>query len=147
MSSAVLHEAADRELLLPRRLTVPAGASPAAIAAAHGCAASAVVQMFPFLVDSALVTIVASANSPAGASDLLHRLGAACIQSLRARDLLLAVRFAWPQHRVYIDAALLHHDELLLCLEPPCGYGVTTPAALRDLLGASVLGAEPAAPG
>jgi hypothetical protein len=52
---------------------------------------------------------------------------------------LLGFRFAQPAHTVYMAAALLEHEEIVFCVEPPLGYLASAPETLRTLLCAQVI--------
>jgi hypothetical protein len=93
--------------------------------------------MWPFLADGSLIAVVASATSPVRGMELLLELEVATVQQLQAPEILLALRLNSPEYRVYMDLTLFDHDEVLVCLDPPLGYGATTPHALSALLQAT----------
>jgi hypothetical protein len=65
------------------------------------------------------VTVLASAATPVStAADLLTCLGAGAVRRLGPREVLLAFVLGGRSRAVFMDRALLGHDELLVYFQP-----------------------------
>lgn len=80
------------------------------------------VELFPFLVDGALVTVLAPAGQPLGASELIVKLGATTVRGLQAHEVLLGLQVGGWNARILIDERLQGHEALMVCVDPPSGY-------------------------
>jgi hypothetical protein len=106
------------------------------VAAELDCAASAIVRLLPFIVDGALIGVLASAMMSVRAADLVVALRAGVVRRPRAEEILLGVQLGLPMRTIFIDRALLDREQMLCCVDPPCGYVTSSAAALRAALDA-----------
>jgi hypothetical protein len=124
------------ERLRNRYVTVADATNLGAVAAELGCEQSAIVRLFPFLVDQQLVAVVASAARRPRSAERITCLGASTIRPLRSEEILLGVQLSTTRPIAYMDEALLQHDEAFFCVEPPLGFAAASPAWMRAELGA-----------
>jgi hypothetical protein len=128
-----------------RRVQFSGDGSPRAVASEHGCALTAIAQLVAFVVDDSFITVLTSAGRLVRSADLIVALRASVVRRPRTHEILLGVHLGRTGHTVYMDQALLEHEELLFCVDPPRGYAAAAPEALRRELSA-VLISLPATP-
>lgn len=107
---------------------------PDEVAAACGCEPEAVVGLHPCLVNGRFLAVLAPISSGTLPMQLLEALDARTVASLPAQTVLLGAVMASEPPRVLADARILEHDEIVFCVEPPGGYGVSSPARLIEAL-------------
>jgi hypothetical protein len=110
-----------------------------AIASAFACETSAIVGLFPFMVDGEFTTVLAAACRPPRNAELVSGLGASSVRHIGASELLLGVQLARFSPPALIDGRLLVHDEVVACLHPPHGYALVRLEDLQAELDATVV--------
>jgi hypothetical protein len=145
-ATAVPQIAGDSLLLRRIQFSGTGDGSPRAIASEHGCEVTAIAQLVPFVIDDAFITVLTSAGRLVRSAELLVALRGAVVRRPRTHEILLGVHLGQTRHTVYMDEALLEHQELLFCVEPPRGYAAAAPEALRCELGARLISLPASSP-
>lgn len=122
-----------------RPVQFPGDLSLSAIAAQHGCSSAAIALLFGYVVDDRFVTVLTSAARRLRGGDLILALNARSVRKPSSEELLLGLALGHRPHAAYMDQALLDHDEVLFCIEPPLQWIATTPNRLRSELGARTI--------
>jgi hypothetical protein len=122
-----------------RRLEFRGTAGLSGVAAEHGCSLAAVVQLVPFFLDDDFVTVLASAAARPSNADMIVLFRSASVRKPSAEEILLAFQLGPRRHSVYMDAALLEHDEVIFCIEQPSVWIASSPDALRSELRAQII--------
>jgi hypothetical protein len=140
MSATAVSQIAPDSLVLRRvQFSAACDGSPGAIASEHGCEVTAIAQLMPFVIDDSFITVLASAARLVRSAELLVALRGAVVRRPRTHEILLGVQLGRTRHTVYMDEALLEHQELLFCVDPPRGYAAAGPEALRRELSARLI--------